>query len=350
MKHSPSSCAIAGQALLGLALVCAAAPTAAQQDGDPVTIGTYRVIESRALGETRRLLVHLPRGYEASAVAYPVLYHTYGSNIEAYYAEAVAALESLADEGRSPQIIMVGIDNIDRYRDLRPLNQDGTPSGIGNYTRFLVEEVFPFVESNYRAAGYRILAGPQAGAVFGLAMLQSHPDLFDAFILNNPLVSPPNTALLLAQAEAFYAGEGPLRKFCFLAHGESGESEQSASAVARLAELAAPAIARGFTLRLHDLASDDSFIPPLPLREGLRALFADSCVPPDRPFGGLAEIEAFYAGLAGRYGFAFPPAEFVMTRTADALLERGDQARAVEILERQVALYPGLLLWLLGAA
>lgn len=94
----------AGLALLGLTIAFAAAlgalaatPAAAQQEGDPVTIGTYRVLESRALGETRRLLVHLPRGYEGSAVAYPVLYHTYDSYVAAYYAEAVAALESLAD-------------------------------------------------------------------------------------------------------------------------------------------------------------------------------------------------------------------------------------------------------------
>lgn len=190
---------LARQTLLGLTITfgaalagaLAAVPTVAQQDGDPVAIGAYRVIESRALGETRRLLVHLPRGYEGSAVAYPVLYHTYGGNVAAYYAEAVAALESLADEASAPQMILVGIDNIDRYRDLRPLNQDGTPAGIENYTRFLVEEVFPFVEANYRTARYRILAGPQAGAVFGLATLQSHPELFDAFVLNNPFGSPP---------------------------------------------------------------------------------------------------------------------------------------------------------------
>lgn len=187
-------------------------------------------------------------------------------------------------------MILVGIDNIDRYRDLRPLNQDGTPAGIENYTRFLVEEVFPFVEANYRTARYRILAGPQAGAVFGLATLQSRPDLSDAFILNNQFGSPPNAALLLERAASFYAADGRLRKFCYVTHGEAAESPAAAAALVR-----------------------------------------------------LAEIEAFYGRQSERYGYEMTPPEFVMTLAADVLLQRKEHAQAIQILERQTTLYPGLL-------
>jgi enterochelin esterase-like enzyme len=118
------------------------------EDGAPVSIGTYRVIDSQVLGETRRLLIHLPRGYEGSAITYPVVYHTYGDYISRYYAEAFSTLEQLGNSSRIPQMILVGIDNIDRYRDLRPLSNEGAPSGTDNYMDFLVEEVIPFVEQN----------------------------------------------------------------------------------------------------------------------------------------------------------------------------------------------------------
>jgi len=64
--------------LVAIAIVniAIALPTAAQEDGAPVSIGTYRVIDSQVLGETRRLLIHLPRGYEGSAITYPVVYHS----------------------------------------------------------------------------------------------------------------------------------------------------------------------------------------------------------------------------------------------------------------------------------
>jgi predicted alpha/beta superfamily hydrolase len=336
----------AGACLAGLAL-WATAPgppgAAAQEDGAPVSIGTYRVIESKVLGETRRLLIHLPRGYEGSAISYPVVYHTYGDYISTYYADAYSTLEELSGEARTPQLILVGIDNIDRYRDLRPLAHDGSPTAIDNYTRFLTEEVFPFVEANYRTSPYRIAVGPQAGAVFCLYTVMQNTDLFDAFILNNPLTSPPNTDLLLRKAESFFAREGPLRKFFFITYGGADESPDMVADVGRLAQLASPAKDRGFDLRLNDISGSDEFIPPLCLKEGLRALFADYYVPPDSHFSDLAEIRKYYDGLSQRYGFEVAPSEFAMTRSADALLGQKDTAKAVEILEYQTSLYPNMV-------
>jgi predicted alpha/beta superfamily hydrolase len=322
--------------------LAAAFSAAAQEDGAPVSIGSYRVIESQALGETRRLLIHLPRGYDGAAISYPVVYHTYGDYLSEYYAEAFAVLEELGNSARIPQVILVGIDNIDRYRDLRPLSNDGAPSGVDDYVKFLVDEVFPFVEGHYRANGYRILAGPQAGAIFGLYALQQHPDLFDAFILNNPLVSPPNTELLLARAESFYASQPSLRKFVYITFGGSGDSPGEIANVYRLAEIAAPAADKGLELHLNNLLDNDDFIPPLELGKALRTLFRDYHVG-DRRFTDLAEITAFYEGLSHRYGFDVPAAELMMTLSADALRQRGEIDKAIEILEYDTTLYPNMV-------
>jgi predicted alpha/beta superfamily hydrolase len=329
-------------ALSLVASLSGAGGAAAQEDGAPVSIGTYRLINSKILGETRRLLVYLPRGYEGSAITYPVIYHTYGDYLT-YFADAYTALERLGDEARAPQLILVGIDNIDRYRDLRPLQRDGSPAGIDNYTRFLTDEVIPFVEKEYRTAGYRILAGPQAGAVFGLYTIQNDPGLFDAFILNNPFTNRPNARLLLEQAEQFYVSRESLQKFLFITYGGSGESPQDVADVERFAGLAAPARDKGLDLRLNDISGNDEFIVPLCLKEGLRELFAPYYVPSDHRFQNLAEINAFYSGLSGKFGYDVAPSEWVMTRSADALIAQKDYAKAVEILVRQTSLYPNML-------
>jgi len=328
--------------MLAVVIVLRAGSAAGQEDGAPVSMGTYRVLESEALGETRRLLVHLPRGYEGSAISYPVVYHTYGDYM-AYYAEAYEALERWGDEARTPQMLLVGIDNIDRYRDLRPLQRDGSPSGIDNYTRFLVDEVIPFVERNYRTAEYRILVGPQAGAVFCLYTLQTHTDLFDAFILNNPFVSGPNSALLFEQAEEFYKTPARLNKFVFITYGGVDESPENVADVSRFARLTDPAGDKGFELRLNDISGNDEFITPLHLKSGLRHLFAGYYLPPDRLFGDLKEITAFYGGLSQQFGYDVAPAEWIMTRSADALIQRMEFAAAVEVLEYQTSLYPNML-------
>lgn len=315
----------------------------AQNDGDPVSIGTYHVIESKALGETRRLLVHLPRGYDGSNITYPVVYHTYGDYVEQYYTEAVKVVEELGNEARMPQMILVGIDNIDRYRDLRPIMRDGSPAGIENYTKFLVDEVFPFVEKNYRTAGYRIVIGPQAGAVFCLYTLQYHTDLFDAFILNNPLVHPQSNELLFDRADKFYQNQKSLNKYFFITYDDIDDSSEDISEIDRFAQLAATAADKGFDLRLNKLVDNDDFIPPAGLKEGLAGLFADYYHPMDQPFGSLDEINAFYGSLSGRYGFEVAPAEIVMTFSAVELMNGRSTEKAVEILEFQTTLYPGMV-------
>jgi tetratricopeptide (TPR) repeat protein len=318
------------------------APVKAQNDGDPVSIGTWRVIDSKALGETRRLLVHLPRGYDGSNITYPVLYHTYGDYIDHYYTEAVRTVELLANDARAPQIILVGIDNIDRYRDLRPLNNDGSPAGIENYVRFLTDEVFPFVEENYRTAPYRIVAGPQAGAVFCLYALMYHPDLFDAFILNNPLVHGPSTELMIAKAGAFFGEwKSSMNKYFFVTYGGADERPEHHEYIERLGRQAARAT--GFDLRLNELVGNTDFIPPLHLEAGIARLFAEYHVPLDSTFDSLAQIHEHYRGLSKRYGFDVPPSEMTMTFSADALLRDGNTEAAVEILEYEITLYPNMV-------
>lgn len=324
--------------------VFTAGPSSSQSDGDPVSIGTWRVIESEALGETRRLLVHLPRGYEGSSITYPVLYHTYGDYIDHYYTEAVRTVELLADDARAPQIILVGIDNIDRYRDLRPLNNDGSPAGIENYVRFLSDEVFPFVEKIYRTAGYRIVAGPQAGAVFCLYALMYHPDLFDAFILNNPLVHGPSTELLFSKAGAFFGEwQSPMNKYFYITYNSAAEKPEHVEFVERLARQMAYARAKGLDLRLNGLKGNTDFIEPLYLEAGLAGLFADYHVPLDSTFDSLEAIQEHYGGLSERYGFEVAPSEIIMTFSADALLRDGQAEAAVEILEYETTLYPNMV-------
>ena len=103
----------------------------AQQDGDPVAIGTYRTLDSQVLGEKRTLLVSLPGGYEETAISYPVLYVLYGGQVRGYFAEAVHIVDRLQEAGLIPRMIIVGIKNVDRYRDNLPVGSRGEEGGGG---------------------------------------------------------------------------------------------------------------------------------------------------------------------------------------------------------------------------
>ena len=200
-----------------LTLVTLAANAYAHTDGESIVIGKYRVIQSEILNEERRILVHLPLGYEETKLRYPVVFHLYGDFVTTYITDAVTGTERLFDAGSMPQVILVGVDNTDRYRDLRPLDRAGKVGGSGKFAEYFEEELIPFLEKHYRIEDYHILVGPQAGACFGLYSLMEHPDLFDAFILENSFHNPQKVnEYLLDKASSFFNKGRSINKFLFM--------------------------------------------------------------------------------------------------------------------------------------
>jgi predicted alpha/beta superfamily hydrolase len=74
-------------------------------------------INSAVLGEERTILVRVPAGYETNNHRYPVLYMTDGN---AHIGHTSSTVEFLARNGRMAEMIVVGITNTDRTRDLSP--------------------------------------------------------------------------------------------------------------------------------------------------------------------------------------------------------------------------------------
>jgi predicted alpha/beta superfamily hydrolase len=327
----------------------AALPAAAQQDGDLVSIGTYRVIHSRILDEDRTLLVHLPRGYKEATVSYPVVYMLYGDHVTTYFATSVAAVDSLGSSGRTPHFILIGLMNTDRYRDLLP-EANGNPTGIGDFTRFLSEELFPYVEENYRTKPYRILVGPQAAANFGLYAMMKDPGLFHAFILDNPFRWRGGQDLMMDMASAFFNDRGEFRRFLHIAYRDEDELEKEGlPALKKFAEIAGNSGCEGFRLKLDYLTETD-FIPPLRIKEGLKELFADYPFPPDRKVDSLDDVLAYYKTLSGGYGFDVDVPDHVLAMQSYSLQESGKTEAMLEMLLYMLQLDPnsGNALWQLG--
>jgi len=131
-------------------------PTLAQEDGDPVSIGKYRILHSHILNEDRILLINLPNGYHETTNSYPVLYILYGGQVEGYFAEAVHIVARLNEASRIPDMIIIGVKNVDRYRDCLPINRNGEPGGADNFLKFFTEELIPFVDQSYRTKDFRM--------------------------------------------------------------------------------------------------------------------------------------------------------------------------------------------------
>lgn len=166
------------------------------QPGRPTTVhGDLRLhpdFPSAVLGNRRTIRVLLPPGYDDPAAAekhYPVIYAHDGQNL---FDRATSAfghewqldetLAELVGRGEIPPAIIVGIDNTpDRISEY---TADATERGggrVGDYARFLISELKPFIDTTYRTQPDRhttFTLGASLGGLVTLYLLREHPDVF----------------------------------------------------------------------------------------------------------------------------------------------------------------------------
>ncbi len=153
-------------------------------------IDDYPDFRSAWLPHARTVSVSLPPGYDHDpSRRYPVLYMHDGQNLFDA-ATSFAGVPWAADEtaerearrGAAAPLLIVGVGNSpDRLREYGP-----RPAGDGDdlsvaYGRFLVEELKPFIDANYRTAPgpeSAGVAGSSMGGLISLALARRYPEVF----------------------------------------------------------------------------------------------------------------------------------------------------------------------------
>src|SRR5271170_2391505 len=208
---------------------------------------------SRVFRNTRFLRVWLPPGYDDAANQgrrYPVLYLNDGQNLFEP-ATAFAGVEWQVDEtadrlireGTVPPMIFVGMDNMgnDRIREYMPyrsmhprlLRVQGR-----YYPDFLMKEVMPFVESNYRVATgpeNTGLGGSSLGALIALYTAMARPGVIGRLLLESPSLWASGRQLV---RESRSVRIWPERIYLGVGTAEAGSAERSRTVVDDVRELA----------------------------------------------------------------------------------------------------------------
>jgi predicted alpha/beta superfamily hydrolase len=178
----------------------------AQIDSLPIHNEEAILLHSKVMSEDRTLWIHLPANYKSTSNSYPVLYVLDAGNHFNHASEAVGFLAGY-DRNRMPEMIVIGIVNVDRGRDFTPvylknakgaLDSSKTTSnaGAGRFLRYIADEVIPYVDTHYRVQPYRILTGHSLGGLFALYAKEQMPNLFPAMILTSPAINGINDRML----------------------------------------------------------------------------------------------------------------------------------------------------------
>jgi predicted alpha/beta superfamily hydrolase len=165
------------------------------QSPNNFSLGFADSVRSKLLKEQRQLLLYTPyqgkRSRAATKDQYPVIYVLDGEN---NFRSVAITVERLADMGMCPPMIVVGIPNTDRNRDLTPTtvanNTDGVKNSGGGerFISFIERELIPHIDSNYLTAPYKLLIGHSLAGLMVVQTMVHHKDLFNGYIAIEPSI------------------------------------------------------------------------------------------------------------------------------------------------------------------
>lgn len=167
-----------------------------------ISIGKKDTIDSRILKEKRELWIYVPESAKGNPTQkFPVIYLLDGETYFHSFTGVVSHLSEVNGNAIIPDMIVVGIMNTIRSRDLSPTRDTASnvqPNGGGEqFTSFIEKELIPYIESHYATAPYRMLVGHSLGGIFTVNAFLKHSALFNAYLVLDPAFDWDKRKLLL---------------------------------------------------------------------------------------------------------------------------------------------------------
>jgi predicted alpha/beta superfamily hydrolase len=218
----------------------------------PLTIGETFTITSRILGEVRTINVYAPPAYGDTANRpRPVLYMPDGGVAEDFL-HIMGLLQISVLNGTARPVLLVGIENTERRRDLTGPTRVGRDSSIAPrvggsaaFRRFIRTELMPAIDARYHTTRESAIIGESLAGLLVVETFLQEPDLFDTYVAVDPSLWW-NDAHLLAVAGKQLRRDSYAGKVLHLA---SSAEQELANLTGRLARLLESAAVRDLTVQ-----------------------------------------------------------------------------------------------------
>jgi len=164
-------------------------------------------IQSKVLSETRVISVWTPPNYENSGLVYPVLYMPDGG-LKEDFPHIANTLSELVRAGKIKPLILIGIENTERHRDLTgatrveyeatlaPATDGSTP-----FRSFIKDELFSQVTRRYRVNEHRAIVGESLAGLFTVETFFLDPSMFEIYIAMDPSIYWNKSILVTSAAK-----------------------------------------------------------------------------------------------------------------------------------------------------
>lgn len=356
-----------------LLLLCSLYLNAYAQSNTKIELGKIDIIHSKILEEERRIWVYVPDenndGIAFGKIKYPVVYLLDG---DAHFYSVVGMIRQLSTVNGNtlcPKMIVVGIPNTNRTRDLTPTK--GTPhpfidssmiaaSGGGDaFMEFMEKELFPHIEANYPTEPYRMLIGHSFGGLTAMNALVNHTELFNSYVSLDPSMwwsdqqllqeikgvsnqeKYKNKSLFLAIANTMEAGMDTLQ-----VQADTMKDTEHIRAIFDLGKhLAKHPNGLNFGQRYYP-DDDHGSVPLIGEYDALRHIFKNYQLKMSHhdfmnPGADLIDrVKNHYIQLTETFGYEIKPSEQLVNQMGYNFLQMEKMELAAEFFKMNVAYYP----------
>jgi len=314
---------------------------------ESLNFGHSEKVFSKIFNEERTLLIKLPEGYEnAKNVQYPVLYTLDGTT---HFHRVAGTLQWLSDTANViPQHIVVGLvadNSMQRLRDAHPFKtkryKDGNVAPAADFSRFLTNELVPYIDGKYRTQPIRTLAGHSAAGRSTVHSLTTTKGLFQAFIIMSPVFSESERSVNFLQQTALKLKSMILEPtFVFTSIGFEPNNQRTFDRINDGLKQHAP---EKLTWESQVYPQETHMSnPSKTFHNAMQAIsiFRGWSIPPEVTFQGLHAVKQHYKKLSKKFAADIPPAEGLLINMAYEHLNLKQSDKAIEVFQLAVSLYP----------
>lgn len=332
-----------------------------------IDIAIADTLYSKILNEKRPLRIYVPESqsfgiYTQKNNEYPVLFLLDAEWHFLFTAGMIHQLSSINGNTICPEMIIVGIDNIDRARDFTPSfdPQFATSGGYDKFISFIEKELIPYINSAYRVKPYRILMGHSLGGLAVIKTLLQHKELFNAYIALDPSMWWQNQSFL-KESEIILVDRQFTDRTLFLGLANSMEKgmdtvqvkrdNQRSTLHIRSALEFSKYLSRNknnqlkFKFNYYENETHAS-LPLIGTYDALHFLFSFYNLPltykdyADTSMNLVYKIENHYKNISHRMGYIVSPPELTIYSLASTALMKNEYSKAKYLFELNIKNYP----------
>jgi predicted alpha/beta superfamily hydrolase len=335
------------------------------QRSNQIVIGAVDSLFSKTLNEQRKVWVHVPNDPTRSKTKtkYPVLYLLDGDD---HFYSVVGLIQQLSNSQLCPNMIVVGIPNTDRIRDLTPtpVKTSATSGGGENFAKFISDELIPYIDSHYPTTSYRTLIGHSLGGLTSINTLMHHRDIFANYLAIDPSMWWDGRKLL-KESIALLDEKKFDHKFLYVAIAntmpggmsikevvkDTSENTEHIRSILQFVETAKNKSNSGLQFESKYYPDDThGSVPLIAEYDALRAMF------PWYKFTGIykfydsnskatvddvmKELRSHYAVLSDHFGYAVTPEENMINNAGYGFLGQNMNDKAFAMFDMNIKNYP----------